>query len=45
VILGDAAGSGLWLRVGGVGTELAVLGFLAASVIAVRRSRRTGRPA
>jgi hypothetical protein len=45
VILGDAAASGLWLRVGGVGTELAVLGFLAASVIAVRRSRRTVRPA
>lgn len=43
VILGDAAGVDLWSRVGGVGTELAVLGFLAASVIAVRGSRRAVR--
>jgi hypothetical protein len=45
VILGDGLGSVLSWRVGGVGTELAVLGFLAASVIAVRQARRKGRPA
>src|ERR1035437_1164088 len=45
VILGDGLGSVLWWRVGGVGTELAVLGFLAASVIAVRQARRKGRSA
>jgi hypothetical protein len=45
VILGDWLGSVLWWRVGGVGTELAVLGFLAASVIAVRQARRNRRPA
>jgi len=45
VILGDWLGSVFWWRVGGVGTELAVLGFLAASVIAVRHARRKGRPA
>ena len=45
VILGDWLGSDLWWRVGGVGTELAVLGFLAASVIAVLQARRKGRPA
>ena len=45
VILGDWLGSVLWWRVGGVGTELAVLGFLAASVIAVRQARRRGRAA
>jgi hypothetical protein len=44
VVLGDALGSVFWWRVGGVGTELAVLGFLVASVIAVRRARRQGRP-
>ena len=45
VILGDGLGSVLGWRVGGVGTELAVLGFLAASVIAVRQARRKGRSA
>lgn len=45
VILGDGLGSVLCWRVGGVGTELAVLGFLAASVIAVRQARRKGRSA
>ncbi|RYV53016.1 hypothetical protein [Pengzhenrongella frigida] len=45
VILGDAAGIELWSRIGGVGTELAILGFLAASVTAVRLSRRPGVPA
>ncbi|MGV8968398.1 MAG: hypothetical protein ACOH2F_19200 [Cellulomonas sp.] len=40
VVLGDAAGIGLWSRIGGVGTELAILAFLAASVTAVRLSRR-----
>jgi hypothetical protein len=45
VVLGDAAGIVLWLRVGGVGTELAVLLFLAASVIAVRGARRRVRTA
>jgi hypothetical protein len=45
VILGDWLGSVLWWRVGGVGTELAVLAFLAASVIAVRQARRKGRSA
>jgi hypothetical protein len=44
VVLGDALGSVFWWRVGGVGTELAVLGFLVASVIAARRARRQGRP-
>lgn len=43
VILGDGFGSVFWWRVGGVGTELAVLGFLAASVIAVRQARTQGR--
>ena len=42
VVLGDAAGIGLWSRIGGVGTELAILAFLAASVTAVRLSRRPG---
>src|SRR5680860_612892 len=45
VFLGDGLGSTLCWRVGGVGTELAVLGFLAASVIAVRQARRKGRSA
>src|ERR1035437_6277924 len=45
VILGDWLGSVLWWRVGAVGTELAVSGFLAASVIAVRQARRNRRPA
>ncbi|HEY8619528.1 MAG TPA: hypothetical protein VIM01_05600 [Dermatophilaceae bacterium] len=45
VIEGDGLGSVLCWRVGGVGTELAVLGFLAASVIAVRQARRKGRSA
>jgi len=45
VIEGDGFGSVLWWRVGGVGTELAVLGFLAASVIAVLQARRKGRSA
>ncbi|MEP7194476.1 MAG: hypothetical protein ABI903_16645 [Actinomycetota bacterium] len=45
VIAGDGLGSVLCWRVGGVGTELAVLGFLAASVIAVRRARTQGRSA
>jgi hypothetical protein len=40
LLLGDALGLTLWWRVGGVGTELAVLLFLAASIAAVRRSRR-----
>jgi len=43
VIGGDGLGSVLCWRVGGVGTELAVLGFLAASVIAVRHARTQGR--
>jgi hypothetical protein len=43
VIGGDGLGSVLCWRVGGVGTELAVLGFLAASVIAVRHARTHGR--
>ncbi|QTE30976.1 hypothetical protein [Pengzhenrongella sicca] len=43
VILGDAAGLTVWSRIGGVGTELAVLGFLAASVLAVRGARRAPR--
>jgi hypothetical protein len=43
VIFGDGLGSVFWWRVGGVGTELAVLGFLAASVIAVRQARTQGR--
>jgi hypothetical protein len=45
VILGDGLGSVLCWRVGGVGTELAVLGFLSASVIAVRQARRNRRSA
>jgi hypothetical protein len=45
VILGDGVGSVLCWRVGGVGTELAVLGFLAASVIAVRQARSQVRSA
>lgn len=45
VVLGDAARLDLWWRIGGVGTELAVLAFLAASATAVARSRRRGRPA
>ena len=45
VIGGDGLGSVLCWRVGGVGTELAVLGFLAASVIAVRQASRKGRSA
>jgi hypothetical protein len=45
VIEGDGFGSVLCWRVGGVGTELAVLGFLAASAIAVRQARRNRRPA
>lgn len=45
VVLGDAARLDLWWRIGGVGTELAVLAFLAASASAVVRSRRRGRPA
>ena len=45
LVLGDAAGIDLWWRIGGVGTELAVLGFLAASTIAVLRSRRQARSA
>ena len=45
VVLGDGAGSDFWWRVGGVGTELAVLGFLAASAIAVRQARTRGRQA
>lgn len=45
VIAGDGLGSVLCWRVGGVGTEFAVLGFLAASVIAVRRARTQGRSA
>jgi hypothetical protein len=45
VIGGDGLGSVLCWRVGGVGTELAVLGFLAASVIAVRHARTQGRSA
>lgn len=45
VIGGDGLGSVLCWRVGGVGTELAVLAFLAASVIAVRQARRKGRSA
>jgi hypothetical protein len=43
VIGGDGLGSVLCWRVGGVGSELAVLGFLAASVIAVRHARTQGR--
>ncbi|MBC7549900.1 MAG: hypothetical protein H7269_03185 [Cellulomonas sp.] len=42
VVLGDAARIGLWSRIGGVGTELAILAFLVASVTAVRLSRRPG---
>jgi hypothetical protein len=45
VVLGDWVGSDFWWRVGGVGTELAVIGFLAASVIAVRQARARGRSA
>ncbi len=45
VVLGDWVGSDFWWRVGGVGTELAVIGFLAASVIAVAQARAQGRSA
>jgi len=45
VVLGDWVGSDFWWRVGGVGTELAVIGFLAASVIAVLQARRKERSA
>lgn len=45
VLVGDGLGSALYWRVGGVGTELAVLGFLASSVIAVRQANRKGRSA
>ena len=45
VVLGDGAGSQTWLRIGGVGTEVAVLAFLAASVTSVRLSRRKDRRA
>lgn len=45
VVLGDWVGSEFWWRVGGVGTELAVIGFLAASVIAVAQARSRGRSA
>lgn len=45
LVLGDAARIDLWWRVGGVGTELAVLGFLAASATAVLSARRQGRSA
>jgi len=45
VVLGDWVGSDFWWRVGGVGTELAVIGFLAASVIAVAQARTRGRSA
>jgi len=40
LVLGDAAGLTAWWRVGGVGTELAILLFLGASVTAVVRARR-----
>ncbi|MCG2798571.1 MAG: hypothetical protein L6367_08520 [Cellulomonas sp.] len=40
VVLGDAAGIDVWSRIGGVGTELAILVFLAASLTSVRISRR-----
>ena len=43
VVLGDAARFTLWWQIGGVGTELAVLAFLAASATAVVRSRRQRR--
>ncbi|MEP7368679.1 MAG: hypothetical protein ABI662_03415 [Dermatophilaceae bacterium] len=42
---GDGLGSALCWRVGGIGTELAVVGFLASSVIAVRQASRKGRSA
>jgi hypothetical protein len=45
VILGDLLGSTFWWRVGGVGTELAVIGFLAASAIAARQARTKERSA
>ncbi|HEX5333859.1 MAG TPA: hypothetical protein VFW79_14560 [Cellulomonas sp.] len=40
VVLGDALGLTAWWHVGGVGTELAILLFLGASVTAVVRARR-----
>jgi hypothetical protein len=43
VVLGDAARLTVWWQIGGVGTELAVLAFLAASATAVVRSRRQRR--
>ncbi len=45
VVLGDAARLTVWWQVGGVGTELAVLAFLAVSATAVMRSRRHRRSA
>ncbi len=45
VVLGDAARLTVWWQIGGVGTELAVLAFLAASATAVVRSRRQRRSA
>ncbi len=47
VALGDALGLTAWWRIGGVGTELAILLFLGASIVAVTRARRvapTRRP-
>jgi hypothetical protein len=46
--LGDGLGISAWWRVGGVGTELAILLFLGASLVAVaqaRRATKTPRPA
>ena len=40
VVLGDAFGLTTWWRVGGVGTELAILLFLGVSITAVVRARR-----
>ena len=40
LLLGDALGLTAWWRVGGVGTELAILLFLGASVTTVVRARR-----
>lgn len=40
VVLGDALGLTARWRVGGVGTELAILLFLGASIMAVVRARR-----
>src|ERR1035437_4457551 len=42
VILGDWLGSVLWWRVGGGGTGVVLLGFLAASGVAVRQTRGGG---